>query len=86
MKIQKRLEELESKVELTQFDSNTDKELTAWILEHPGFLSQQPEGREIVMPDHLSKAWHARIHRVTKKHGLESNLSDLLQVWDEIYP
>lgn len=86
MKIQKRLEELESKVELTQFNSETDKELTTWILDQPNFLCQQPEGKEIVMPDHLSKAWDARIQRVVKRHGIENNLSDLIHVWEEIYP
>lgn len=86
MKIHKRLKELENKVKLTKFDIEADRELTRWFLDNPDYISQPPEQREIVMPDHISEAWKARMDRAVNPNGVPRNLSDLLHVWDEIYP
>lgn len=86
MKLEKRLKRLEEVISVNTLGPELDKELTRWILDNPGWLSQQPEGQKILMPRSLSLAWKVRLDLTFEKHGLGGNLSDLSAIWTEVYP
>ena len=86
MTFERRVSKLEEKIKVVGWDPETDAELTAWFKENPDSFTQQPEGQEIRMPDHLREAWLVRLDRVFKKHDLKKNLSSLASVWGEVYP
>lgn len=88
MNMQKRIEKLEGVLLNADLDPQLDIELTEWFKSHPDYqpCAQPENNHNIVIPEHLGRAFQCRVDYVLKKKNFKPNLCSLVEAWESIYP